>query len=74
MLAGIGGRGSSRGRHLGFDTESLMNGAREVLNARVDSHLIVYIRVERNLILQISMEFGPLSTPEVSAIRWVVEG
>jgi hypothetical protein len=54
--------------------QSLQNGAGVVLNARVDSHLIVQIRVERNFIFQISLEFGPISAPGVSAIRCVTEG
>ena len=54
--------------------QSLQNGAGEVLNARVDYHLIVQFRIERNLIFQASFEVGPVNAPEVRAIRWVLKG
>jgi hypothetical protein len=54
--------------------QSLKNGAGEVLNAHVDSHVIVQFRIEGNLIFQIGLEVGTVNAPEVRAIRWVVEG
>jgi (2Fe-2S) ferredoxin len=54
--------------------QSLKNVVWEVLNEIVDSHLIVQIRVERNLIFQTSLEVGQLNAPEISEFLWVVEG
>jgi hypothetical protein len=54
--------------------QSLKNGAAEFFNTRVDSHLIVQFRFERNLIFQIRLEVGRVSAPEVSATRWFVVG
>jgi hypothetical protein len=52
----------------------LQNGAGEVLNARVDCHSVVQFRIERNLVFQMSLEFGPVIAPEISVIRWVIKG
>jgi len=49
-------------------------GAGEVLNARVDCHPVVQFRIERNLIFQVILEVGPVSVPEIKAIRWVLKG
>jgi hypothetical protein len=57
----------SRCRH------SLENGA-GVLNARVDCHSVVQFRIELNLIFQLSLEVGPVSAPEIRAIRLVLKG
>ena len=54
--------------------QSLQNGAGDVLNACVDSHLVVQFRIERNYFFQLSLEAGPVSAPEVTAIRWGVKG
>jgi len=54
--------------------QSLQNGAGEVLNARVDCIPVVQFRTERNLIFQVSLEVGPVSAPEIRAIRWVLNG
>ena len=48
--------------------------AGEVLNACVDCHSIVQLRIERNFIFQMSLEVGPISAPEIRAIRWVMRG
>jgi hypothetical protein len=34
----------------------------------------VQFRVERNLVFQVSLEVGPVSVPEIRAIRWVKKG
>ena len=47
--------------------QSLQNGAGEVINARVDCHLVVQFRIECYLIFQVSLEVGPVSAPEVGA-------
>jgi hypothetical protein len=54
--------------------KSLQNGAGEVLNARVDCHPVVQFRVEQNLVFQVNLEVGPVSAPEIRAIRWVMKG
>jgi hypothetical protein len=54
--------------------QSLQDDARKVLNACVDCHPIVKFRIERNLIFQVSLELGPISAPEIMAIRWVMKG
>jgi hypothetical protein len=54
--------------------KSLQNGAGEVLNAHVDCHPIVGFRIERTLVFQVSLEVGPVSAPEIRAIRWVMKG
>jgi hypothetical protein len=53
---------------------NLQNGAGEVLNACVDCHPIVHFGIERNLIFQVCVEVGPISAPEIRAIRWVMKG
>jgi hypothetical protein len=53
--------------------QSLQDGAGEVLNARVDCHPIVQFRIEQNLIFQVCLEVGPISAPEIGAIRWVMK-
>jgi len=42
-------------------------------NSIVDCHPVVQFRIERNLIFQVSLEFGPVSEPEIRAIRWVLD-
>jgi len=75
MPTGIVGRGSSRGQHLEIDAaRDLQNGNGEVLNACVDCHPFVKLRNEGNLIFQVSLELGPISAPEIRAIRWVMKG
>ena len=54
--------------------QSLRNCAGEFLNIRVDCHPIVQFRIEQNLIFQMDLEVGPVSTPEIRAIRWVLKG
>jgi hypothetical protein len=51
----------------------LQNGA-GVLNARADCHPVEQFRFERNLVFQVSLEFGPVSTPKIRAIRWMKKG
>jgi hypothetical protein len=67
MHAGIEARGWSRGRRLG-------EVAGEVLNTRVDSHIIMHFRVERNFGFQVRLEVGQVSKFEVRANRWVLKG
>ena len=55
MPAGIGGRESSLWRRC---SQNLQDGAGEVLNACVDYHPIVQIRIERNMIFQVNLEVG----------------
>ena len=66
LPVGIGGRGSASGRRLGV---LLQDGTGEVLNARVNCHPVVQFRIERKLIFQVSLEVGPVSAPEIRAIR-----
>ena len=54
--------------------QNLQDGAGEILNACVDCHPIVQFRIERNMIFQVSLEVGPISAPEIRAIRWVMKG
>jgi len=54
--------------------QSVQNGAGEFLNAFVDCHPVVQIRVERNLIFQVSLEVGPVNAPEIRENRWVLKG
>ena len=53
--------------------QSLQNGDGDVLNARVDCHPVVQFRIELNLVFQVSLEVGPVSAPEIRAIRWVLK-
>ena len=55
-------------------SQSLQDVAEEVLNACVDYHPVLQWRIKRNLIFQVSLEVGPISAPEISAIRWVMKG
>jgi hypothetical protein len=65
----------SRGRHLAVDAARDSRKAPEkVLNARVDCHPVVQFRIERTLIFPVSLEVGPVSAPEIRAIRWVLKG
>ena len=54
--------------------QSLQDGSGEILNAYVDCHPIVLFRIERNMIFQVSLEVGPISAPEIRAIRWMMKG
>ena len=54
--------------------QSLQNVAGDDFNARLDSHLIVQFRIERNLFSQVRLGDGPVSALEVRAIRWTVKG
>ena len=54
--------------------QSLQDGAGEILNACVDCHPIVQFRIKRNMIFHVSLEVGPISGPEIRAIRWVMKG
>jgi len=54
--------------------QRLQHGAGEILIACVDCHPIVQFRIERNITLQVRLEFGPISAPEIRAIRWVMKG
>ena len=54
--------------------QSLQDGAGKILNACVDCHPIVQIRIERNMIFRVSLEFGPIIAPEIREIRWVMKG
>jgi len=49
----------------------LQNGARHVLNTRVYCHSIVKFRVDRNFVIQVGLEVGPVSALEIKAIQWV---
>jgi len=55
-------------------SQILQNGTGDVLNARVDCHPVVQFRIEQNLIIQVSLEIGPVSAPEIWAIRWGLKG
>ena len=50
------------------------DGVGEILNECVECHPNVQFRIERNMIFQVSLEFGPISSPEIRAIRWVMKG
>jgi len=52
--------------------QRLQDGAGEILNACVDCHPIVQFRIERNMTFEVNLEVGPISAPEISAIRWVM--
>jgi len=54
--------------------QSLQDGAGKILNACVDCHPIDQFRLERYMIFQVSLEVGPISAPEIKAIRWVMKG
>ena len=54
--------------------QSLQDGGGEILNACVDCHPIVQFRIERNMTFQVSLDVGPISAPEIRAIRWVIKG
>jgi hypothetical protein len=54
---------------LGRCCQSLQNGAGEVINACVNCHLVVHFWIEWHEIFQVSLEVGPVSAPEVGAIR-----
>ena len=54
--------------------QSLQDGAGVILNACVDCHPIVQFRIERNMIFQVILEFGPISAPEIRVIRWLMKG
>jgi hypothetical protein len=49
--------------------KSLQNGTGNVHNARVDCHPFGQFRIERNLVLEGILEVGPVSAPEIRAIR-----
>ena len=44
------------------------------MKARVDYHPVVQFRFERNLIIHVSLEVGPVSAPETKAIRCALKG
>ena len=48
--------------------------AGEDLNTRVDIQSIMQFRVEKNFGLQVGLEVGPVSAPDIRSIRWVLEG
>jgi len=54
-------------------SQSLQNGA-GILNQRVDFHPVVTFRIERKLIIQLSLEVGPINAPEIIAMWWVLKG
>jgi hypothetical protein len=53
---------------------NLQDCAEEVLNVIVDCHVIVHFRIERNSLFHVCLEIGPISAPEIGAIRWVMKG
>jgi hypothetical protein len=54
--------------------QSLQDRAGEILNARINSNPVVQFRVGRILIFQVILEVGPVSVPEIRAIRWEEDG
>jgi hypothetical protein len=54
--------------------QSLQDGAGEALIACVVCHPIVQFWIELNFIFQVCLEFGPISSPEIGTIRWVMKG
>jgi hypothetical protein len=54
--------------------QSLQDGAGVVLNVCADCYPIVQLRIEGTLFFQVCLEFGPISAPEIGAIRWVMKG
>jgi len=54
--------------------QSFQKGAGEILNLPIDCHPVVQFQIEPNLIFQVSLKFGPVSAPEIRAIRWVLKG
>ena len=42
----------------------------EILNACVECHLVVQFLIERNMSLQVSLEFRSVSAPEIRTNRW----
>ena len=46
----------------------------EVPNICVDIHTIEQFQVERNFGFQVFLEVGPVSTPDVRSVRWVMKG
>ena len=53
--------------------QGLQDDPGEVLNACVDCHPVLQYRVERNLIVQVSIEVGPVSATEIRTIRLVLK-
>ena len=53
--------------------QSLQDGVGEIVNTCVDCHPMVQFRIERTIIFQVSLEVGPISASEISAIRWVAK-
>jgi hypothetical protein len=54
--------------------QSLKDGVGEVLNTRVDILAVVQLWDQRNFVLQVGLEVGPISAPDNRSIRWMLEG
>ena len=53
--------------------QSYQNGVRDVLNARVNSHLVEQFWIDLYSMFQVSLEVCSVSPPEIMAMRWVLK-
>jgi hypothetical protein len=70
MPTSIAGRVATQQTLGSRSRQSLQDGA-AVVNAGVDYHPTVQLRIEPNFIFQMCLEVSPVSAPEIRAIRLV---